>query len=129
MTADRAYFEANDLVGIDFPVLCPERSFVLTPPQVRIGRASVSKGTHPEMDLSAVPLDPGVSHSHAVLTIGTDGVWMVSDLGSTNGTFLNDAAEPLAVGKLTRLADGDRVHLGAWTTITLHAPDTGTATG
>ena len=30
----------------------------------------------------------GVSHQHARITIGDDGVWTLEDLNSTNGTFV-----------------------------------------
>ena len=120
--ADREYFHANAIDGVEFPPTAPDRTIVLPAPQARIGRKSVSKGTDPEIDLSAAPLDPGVSHSHALLTLSVDGVWLVSDLGSTNGTYVNDEAKPLSAGQSRALADGDRVHVGAWTTIALHAP-------
>jgi hypothetical protein len=122
VTADRAYFDSNEFDDVEFPTLCPDRTFTLTGPQVRIGRASVSKGISPEMDLSAAPIDPGVSHSHVLLTMNTAGVWMLSDPGSTNGTYLNDDINRVPVGKMVALSDGDRIHLGAWTTITVHAP-------
>ena len=120
--ADRDYFAANTVEGVEFPPDTRPRTVELPAPQVRIGRRSRSKGTDPELDLSAPPLDPGVSHSHALLTLNIDGVWLVSDLGSTNGTYLNDEEKPLSAGQTRALNDGDRVHVGAWTTITLHAP-------
>ena len=43
----------------------------------------------------------------------------VTDLGSTNGTSLNDSDDFLINGKEIQLSDGDRVHVGAWTTITV----------
>ena len=119
---DRTYFDANAIEGVEYPADTSTRTVVLPPPQVRIGRKSRSKGTDPELDLSAEPLDPGVSHSHALLTLNIDGVWLVSDLGSTNGTYVNDEAKPLTGGQTRALKDGDRVQVGAWTTITLHAP-------
>jgi hypothetical protein len=119
---DRAYFEANAIEGVEFPAGVASRTVALPAPQVRIGRKSRSKGTDPELDLSAEPLDPGVSHSHALLTLNIEGVWLVSDLGSTNGTYVNDEPKPLTAGQTRALADGGRVHVGAWTTITLHAP-------
>ena len=122
VAADRAYFDANAIEGVEFPAGTAARTIDLPAPQVRIGRKSRSKGTDPELDLSAEPLDPGVSHSHALLTLNIDGVWLVSDLGSTNGTYVNEEAKPLTAGQTRTLADGDRVHVGAWTTITLHAP-------
>jgi hypothetical protein len=120
--ADREYFDANAIEGVEFPANSQDRDIVLPAPQVRIGRKSTSKGTDPELDLSASPLDPGVSHSHALLTLNIDGVWLVSDLGSTNGTYINDEGKPLTAGQSRTVGDGDRVHVGAWTTITLHAP-------
>lgn len=120
VAVDRKYFEDNAIEGVEFPADTPSRTVDLPAPQVRIGRASVSKGTHPEVDLS--DSDPGVSHSHALLTLSVDGVWLVSDVGSTNGTYVNDEQQPLTAGQTRALKDGDEVHVGAWTTITLHAP-------
>lgn len=122
ITPDRAYFEENAIDGIPFPSETAGRTETLPPPQVRIGRKSSAKGTHPEIDLSDE--DPGVSHSHALLTLSVDGVWLVSDLGSTNGTYVNDEQRPLTAGESRSLIDGDRVHVGAWTTLTLNAPKT-----
>ena len=120
IAADRKYFEDNAIEGVEFPADAPSREVSLPAPQVRIGRKSTSKGTDPEIDLS--DSDPGTSHSHALLTLSVDGVWLVSDLGSTNGTYLNDEQQPLGAGQTRSLKDGDQVHVGAWTTITLHAP-------
>ena len=117
---DREYYEANAIEGVDFPDDVTDQTIALPAPQVRIGRRSSSKGTNPEVDLSDT--DPGVSHNHALLTLSVDGVWLVSDLGSTNGTYVNDEQSPLTAGQTRALKDGDEVHVGAWTTITLHAP-------
>ncbi|WP_433359710.1 FHA domain-containing protein [Actinoplanes sp. CA-142083] len=117
---DRKYFEDNAIEGVEFPADAPSREVDLPAPQVRIGRRSTSKGTNPEIDLA--DSDPGVSHSHALLTLSVDGAWLVSDLGSTNGTYLNDEQQALTAGQTRALKDGDQVHVGAWTTITLHAP-------
>jgi hypothetical protein len=118
--ADREYFEANAIEGADFPADTGRHVIDLPSPQARIGRRSSSKATNPEIDLS--DSDPGVSHSHALLTLSVDGSWLVSDLGSTNGTYLNDENRPLTAGDSRTLKDGDQVHVGGWTTITLHAP-------
>ncbi|MEV6842324.1 FHA domain-containing protein [Actinoplanes sp. NPDC051411] len=118
--ADRKYFEDNAIEGVEFPADPGERRVTLPSPQARIGRRSASKGTNPEIDLADT--DPGTSHSHALLTLSVDGTWLVSDLGSTNGTYVNDEQSPLTAGQTRALKDGDEVHVGAWTTITLHAP-------
>jgi hypothetical protein len=120
VAVDRKYFEDNAIEGVEFPAEAPARTVDLPAPQVRIGRRSASKGTNPELDLS--DSDPGVSHSHALLTLSVDGAWLLSDLGSTNGTYLNDEKQPLTAGQTRALKGGDEVHVGAWTTITLHAP-------
>ena len=64
-------------------------------------------------------MDPGVSRLHATLERGSDGVVVVRDLGSTNGTMVNDDPTPIAPQPAIPLADGDRVRVGAWTTITV----------
>jgi hypothetical protein len=124
VSADRAYYESvrsadgPDEAPVPFPPYSPERTFVLTGQQVRIGRRSTSRGTTPEIDLADPPADPGVSHLHAVLLAQPDGGWALVDPGSTNGTWLNDTAERVDVNVAVPLSPGDRIHLGAWTTIT-----------
>ena len=48
------------------------------------------------------------------------GAWSVRDTGSANGTWINDADEPLADGQAHVLAAGDRIFLGAWTCLTVN---------
>jgi FHA domain len=123
VAADRSYYDRVSVDGVDFPTVCPPRSFVLTGDSVRVGRRSVTKGVTPEIDLSGPPLDPGISHLHLVLTWAPDRqAWLLTDPGSTNGASRNGATELLAAQRQVELADGDRIHLGAWTTITVHAP-------
>ncbi len=128
VTADREYFDAvqqqdgPDVPNITFPNYCPERHFSLSGKEVRIGRMSRSRGMTPEIDLTGPPQDPGVSHLHAVLVARDDGGWAVVDPGSTNGTTVNDDLEPIANDVAVPVRDGDRIHVGAWTTITLRAP-------
>lgn len=123
--ADRAWFDevrrrdGLDAASLEFPRYCPERRFVLTGPQMAIGRRSRSRGTDPEIDLSGPPLDPGVSAQHALLLARPDGNWELVDVGSTNGTSLGDAPAPIAPHTPEVLADGDCIKLGAWTTITV----------
>ena len=72
----------------------------------------------PEIDL---PDDPGISHLHAVLEQQGDGRYAVRDLGSTNGTSVNDEPEPVPADEPRPLSDGDRIRVGAWTTLTIRA--------
>jgi hypothetical protein len=128
VSADRAHFDAvqqqdgPDAADIAFPAYCPDRRFSLTGAQVRIGRRSRSRGLEPEIDLTGPPADPGVSHLHAVLLAQPDGGWAVVDPGSTNGTTVNEDMEPIKTDIAIPLRDGDRIHVGAWTTITVHSP-------
>lgn len=106
----------------DFPTDLPPREVLLRADEVRIGRAE--GGTHddagaPEIDLSGPPRDPGVSHLHAVLLALHADRWVVLDAGSTNGTTVNYAEESLARDVPLPLRPGDRIHVGAWTTITV----------
>ncbi|TDD65975.1 FHA domain-containing protein [Actinomadura darangshiensis] len=123
--ADRSYFDAvvaemgPDATGLAFPPYCPERRVPMSGDQVRIGRRSTSRALLPEIDLSAPPEDPGVSHLHAVLLPRPDGAWNLIDPGSTNGTTVNGGTEPIPVNVPVPVGDGDRIHVGAWTTITL----------
>jgi hypothetical protein len=95
------------------------RKIKLEGPQVRIGRHSPARGGYPEIDLGFPPVDPGISHLHAILQAQPDGSWWLVDPGSANGTFLNDDPEPLAINKAVPVDAGDRILLGAWTVIDL----------
>ena len=64
------------------------------------------------IDLGIHPADRGVSTQHAVLRISDSGL-TITDLGSTNGTTLNDSEELLVNGDETPLRDGDRNRSGA----------------
>jgi hypothetical protein len=120
--ADREYFECVAAEEIDFPSHCPPRRFVLDQPQIGIGRHSPTRGTQPQIDLSGAPEDPAISHLHAILLRQDDGSYALMDPGSSNGTTLNDDPTPITPNTPVPLADGDRIHIGAWTTITLRMP-------
>jgi hypothetical protein len=125
--ADRAWFaevcrrNGPDAGALQFPAFSTERRFALDSPQMSIGRRSRSRGITPEIDLSASPVDPGVSALHALLVRREDGGWEVVDLESTNGTVVGDRRDPIPPNTPVSLADGDVVKLGAWTTITIVA--------
>ncbi|WP_328889000.1 FHA domain-containing protein [Streptomyces sp. NBC_00316] len=122
---DRDYFLAMmqrsgpEATGLNLPAYSPEQRLQLTGNQVTIGRRRHSTGESPDVDLSVPPEDPGVSHQHAVLVQQPDGSWAVVDQNSTNGTTLNGAEDPIQPYVPVPLQDGDQVHVGAWTTITI----------
>jgi FHA domain len=103
---------------VEFPSFYRERRIALRDNTALIGRAKPDQGLEPEIDLGIPPVDRGVSSQHAVLRISASGL-TVTDIGSTNGTSLNGSEELLPKNVETPLADGDRIHVGAWTTITI----------
>lgn len=123
--ADREYFTSMmarsgpEATGLFFPQYSPEARITLTENEITIGRRRHSAGDPPDIDLSRPPEDPGVSHRHAVLARRPDGGWSVIDQNSTNGTTVNGGTEAIEPFQPVDLADGSRVHVGAWTTITL----------
>ncbi|HLV75788.1 FHA domain-containing protein [Actinomadura hallensis] len=125
VTADREYFErvvaegGPDSERLTFPPYAPDRRIPLVGPQVRIGRRGAGRPSPPEIDLREPPEDPGVSHTHAVLLAKPDGSWTLVDPGSTNRTCLNGSMEPIPFNVEVPVREGDRIHVGAWTTITL----------
>lgn len=131
--ADRDRFDAvrevkgEVVADLAFPAYAPERRFPLKSSQALIGRFSRSRGIDPDIDLGGDFSDPGVSHAHAVLEAKPDGTWCLIDLGSTNGTYLNDGMDRIVPQRPVPVGDGDQIHLGAWTTLVLRAEPPRTA--
>jgi hypothetical protein len=122
VTADREQFDRLATAGVSFPNAYGERHFPLRDGENRIGRSRGHPGeATPEIDLGIAPLDPGISRMHAVLERRADAC-VLRDLGSTNGTTLNDDPSPIPPETDVPLADGDRIRVGAWTTITVRRP-------
>ncbi len=120
VTADRGQFDRLATPGVSFPEDFGERHFPLSEGENRIGRSRGHPGeAAPEIDLGTQPLDPGVSRLHAVVERRPDGAFVLRDLGSTNGTTLNDDPASVAPHTDVTVTDGDRIHVGAWTTITV----------
>ncbi len=118
-TADRDYFDRVQAESVEFPLVAADRHFQLTDPRSIIGRKSATRGINPQVDLSASPTDTGISHQHAILVHQSNGTWAIVDPGSTNGVYINDSSDPLPVDRAIPLAGGDRIHLGAWTTLSI----------
>lgn len=127
VTADQDYYKRVIARGgpdtVEFPEVFPERRIVLYG-NTLIGRANRKQGVEPGIDLGIHPIDRGVSTQHAVLRFQDSGL-TITDLGSTNGTSLNDSDHLLGNGEEIALADGDRIHVGAWTTIVVAKSEKG----
>jgi hypothetical protein len=119
ITCDREYYDRVAPSGVEFPSDPCHRVVALTEREMLIGRRSRSRGMNPEIDCSGPPRDPAISHRHALLVRDAQGNYSVCDLGSTNGTTINDDAKRIPMNMPIPLQDGDRIHIGAWTSIVL----------
>lgn len=120
---DRDYFERLDPDGVDFPETTHSRRVNLVGDLITIGRRSKTREIRPDIDLATGTEDTATSHRHAVLMRQPEGNWAVVDQTSTNGTYLNDDDDPVPPNQPVPLADGDRIHVGYWTTLTMERLD------
>ncbi|MGE0700733.1 MAG: FHA domain-containing protein [Hyphomicrobiaceae bacterium] len=72
---------------------------------VPLSQSRIRIGRHPQNDIRLE--HPTVHRHHAVLALGTDGVFTITDLDTINRVFVNRIAQPQA-----RLKNGDLVQLG-----------------
>jgi class 3 adenylate cyclase len=117
--ADREHYERQELAGGAVPDWSYEHTIILSPPTMLVGRSASPAAVGPDIDLARIAGDTSVSRAHARLEMRPDGRWTVEDIGSTNGTYVNDLDEPIAVHLRYVLEAGDRIFLGAWTSLTL----------
>jgi hypothetical protein len=117
--ADRAHWER--MVGDGepaFPAAVPTLSFELSGDRLVLGRVRTGAVVDVDLALTGTAADPAVSHRQCAFE--RDGsTWSVRDLDSANGTWINDADEPLAEGASHTLVPGDRILMGAWTSLTV----------
>jgi len=123
VSVDVAFFARMGFEGVDPPAVIPEPVRIELPPtDILVGRESESRGSFPEIDLSSVfdeaATDPAVSSRHCRLHRGHHG-WAVTDLDSTNGTYIADEEAALKPGVAISLMPGTPIFVGAWTRIEL----------
>ena len=75
-----------------------------------IGRWDADNGVFPDIDLDAHDKEAKVSRRHARI-IWRNGNFMIEDLGSTNGTFVNRGRR-LLPGEPHNLSNGDEIIVG-----------------
>jgi FHA domain len=114
VSVDLDWFQRSSTEGVSAPVPSQDRRYPLQESQVRIGRSNGSAGG---TDAAIALEDPGVSRNHATLECQEDGSYAVKDVGSTNGTFINDNSNRIGRDEPVPLVNDDEIHLGAWTTI------------
>jgi hypothetical protein len=117
--ADREYHARFAGGGLEFPGGFAARSVSLDQDELRIGRRDGSAQEPDAAQLSGAADDPGLSRRHAILRRQDDGGYTIEDLGSTNGTEVN--GRQIAAHEVIRLADGDRVLVGAWTSLSIRS--------
>ena len=86
------------------------KQFQLTDKDANIGRWDADGGVFPDVDLDADDPEAKVSRRHARISL-REGQYMIEDLGSTNGTFVN-RGHRLVPGHRHVLKDGDEIIVG-----------------
>ena len=77
---------------------------------VLVGRSDPITGIQPEVDLSSVDPERSCSRQHAKILRDGSRYLLVEDIGTTNGTFLND--DQLSTGIPEEIHAGDEVKFG-----------------
>ena len=97
------------VTGTGATLLLPQKGEVL------IGRGDPQVALHPDVDLAPHGgSQAGVSRQHARLLYSPEG-WLLEDLRSTNGTFLNSV--PLRPGQPVRIQTGDMLRCAQLTLV------------
>ncbi len=119
IAVDRAFYARMDTDGVlEFPNPEPDQLTVeITGDQVLIGRERPSRNIFPDIDVAA---DPAVSSRHALLARRPDGSWQITDLGSTNGTYIADSTVAITPHVPVPVAPGTPIFVGAWTRLDLN---------
>ena len=105
-------------VGQEVVLFIPEAGrlpyiFLPTGRRSVLGRGDTRSPQQPDVDLSLYgAVEHGVSRLHAAIDCGSDAATL-TDLGSSNGTFLN--SERLAANQSYILRDRDEIRLGRLT--------------
>lgn len=88
--------------GMDFPLS--------QGPETTIGRRDPVTGIYPDVDLSPVDGQRSISRRHAKIFRRGEKFFLTEEVGTMNGTFLND--DRLETGVPVEVKPGDRVRIG-----------------
>lgn len=86
------------------------KKFPLSNSEANIGRWDADGGVFPDVDLDSDDPEAKVSRRHARISLH-NGTYLIEDLGSTNGTFVN-RGHRLMPGDRHPLRDGDEIIVG-----------------
>jgi len=78
--------------------------------ETTIGRADPVTGIRPDVDLAALDTNRSVSRRHAKIIKTDAGFAVIEEVGTVNGTFVNDQRIP--TGSAVPLNNGDRLKIG-----------------
>jgi len=78
--------------------------------ETTIGRADPVTGIRPDVDLAALDENRSVSRRHAKIIRTESGFAVIEEVGTVNGTFVNDQRIP--TGTPVPLSNGDRLKIG-----------------
>jgi pSer/pThr/pTyr-binding forkhead associated (FHA) protein len=84
--------------------------FLSTADETTIGRADPVTGILPDIDLTPVDTNRSVSRRHAKIIHAPNGYHVLEEVGTVNGTYVNDQRIPTGVP--TPLHHGDMVKIG-----------------
>jgi len=80
-----------------------------------VGRYDAATGIHPEIDLKPVDTDRSISRRHAKIVQHDGRFFVVEEIGTTNGTFVN--RRRVEKGSEVEFQDGDEVQFGLVRTV------------
>lgn len=86
------------------------KKFPISSQEANIGRWDADGGVFPDVDLDSDDPEAKVSRRHARISV-REGNYLIEDLGSTNGTFVNRGRR-LTPGDRHALKDGDEIIVG-----------------
>jgi CRP-like cAMP-binding protein len=115
--ADHAALDATQIAPTDKAVRCRlvdvasgTAFFFSSGDETTIGRADPVTGILPDIDLTPVDTNRSVSRRHAKILRGGDEYHMLEEVGTVNGTYVNDQRIP--TGTPVTIHNGDQVKIG-----------------
>jgi CRP-like cAMP-binding protein len=84
--------------------------YVSESPETTIGRSDPVTGIHPDVDLTGVDTNRSVSRRHAKIVRTDDGYALLEEVGTVNGTFVNEQRIPTGIP--VPVQNGDSIKIG-----------------
>jgi predicted component of type VI protein secretion system len=98
--------------GLQFRHMSSGQCFLLAgSPELLVGRPDPVTGINPEVNLGPFDQNRSLSRRHAKILVEGDQVSVREEVGTANGTYVNDTR--LQTGAPARLAPGDKVRFGS----------------